>query len=113
MEEILSGLTHFENNPRLKKRIAFMIIAWRQAYPDIDVKKELGWANSWCECNPSKKPKSDYARFLNIWMQNAQKWALNPIKPPSLPPVKRYEVPEEEICTPDMFADLKAKLKRS
>lgn len=111
MDDLLKGMPLFENDANLNKRIGFLRASWTFSYPDVDLRKEIGWAHAWLIAN-QKRMKKDFPRFLNNWLRSAQDRAGSPIKPPhSLPAVKRYEVPEEDICTPDMFAELKNSLK--
>jgi len=90
--EILKGLKLYENNQKLKERINELIEAWQQAYPGINVRKQILAAHAWEMSNPDKR-KIHKARFLNNWMRIAQSYAesspvytepLRPVKP--LPP---------------------------
>lgn len=45
--------------------------AWRFAYPACDLKAELAKAHAWLLANP-KNRKSNYARFMQNWLQRAQ-----------------------------------------
>lgn len=43
---------------------------WLKTYPDADwIRQEFLSALSWCEANPKKRPKSDYAKFLGGWLR--------------------------------------------
>lgn len=44
---------------------------WRLAYPAVNVETELAAAASWLLANPANR-KSNYARFLNGWLNRAQ-----------------------------------------
>jgi hypothetical protein len=44
---------------------------WSKSYPQVSIQAELAKAGSWCFTNPSKAPKSAYARFLNGWLSRA------------------------------------------
>lgn len=44
---------------------------WSNAYPAIDIRKEVERAEAWLLANP-KNRKSDYVRFLNGWLSRAQ-----------------------------------------
>lgn len=44
---------------------------WQEAYPAIDVLRELRKAEAWLISNP-KNSKSNYERFLNNWLSRAQ-----------------------------------------
>ena len=56
--------------------------AWANAYPGVDISREVGKAYAWCVSNPSRAPKKDYARFLNAWLSRC--------KPPDIPPDPDY-----------------------
>ena len=113
MDDILKGMPLFENDAKLSKQIGYLKGSWSYAYPDLDLRRELGWAHAWLQSN-QKRMKKDLPRFINNWLKSAQQRSLSPIKiPQKLPPPPRYEVPEEDICTPDMFQELKEKLRRA
>lgn len=47
---------------------------WQQAYPDLDVKRELYQMASWCDANLSKrKSRRDVEKFINGWLNRSQK----------------------------------------
>lgn len=48
-----------------------LVLAWRAAYPAIDVTRELRAAASWAVANP-KNRKSNWQRFLVNWLARAQ-----------------------------------------
>lgn len=41
---------------------------WKSTYQHLNVEHEIKKAASWCLSNPTKAPKSNYARFLNGWL---------------------------------------------
>jgi hypothetical protein len=45
---------------------------WAEAYPAVDIDRELARAAAWCVSNPAKGRKSNYLRFLTGWLQRAQ-----------------------------------------
>lgn len=48
------------------------ISTWSTAYPGVDIQTEISKAGAWCLSNPSKAPKSAYARFLNGWLSRSK-----------------------------------------
>ena len=47
---------------------------WQQAYPDLDVKRELYQMASWCDANLSKrKSRRGVEKFINGWLNRSQK----------------------------------------
>jgi len=48
------------------------IQVWAAAYPSVNVEEELKKAAAWIVSNPSTAPKSNFARFLNGWMERNQ-----------------------------------------
>lgn len=47
---------------------------WQQAYPDLDVKRELYQMESWCDANLSKrKSRRGVEKFINGWLNRSQK----------------------------------------
>ena len=45
---------------------------WADAYPACDVSLMLRQAAAWLTANPTKAPKSNYARFLVNWFKREQ-----------------------------------------
>lgn len=45
---------------------------WAKAYPAVDLDADLAKATVWCLANPTKAPKSNYARFLSNWFSRTQ-----------------------------------------
>jgi len=45
---------------------------WKLAYPAVDLDRELAAAMAWCLANPTRGRKSNYRRYLNAWLVNAQ-----------------------------------------
>ncbi|MEI3168855.1 MAG: hypothetical protein V8S58_13645 [Lachnospiraceae bacterium] len=51
-----------------------LTIMWQQAYPDLDVKRELYQMASWCDANRSKrKSRRGVEKFINGWLNRSQK----------------------------------------
>ena len=48
------------------------IAAWKEAYGLCDVEAELKKSAAWLLSNPSKAPKSNFARFVNAWLARQQ-----------------------------------------
>lgn len=48
------------------------LTAWRNAYPAVDVEKNLLEAAAWCVSNPNESPRSNFSRFLNTWLARHQ-----------------------------------------
>ena len=48
------------------------IQVWKSAYPAIDVDREISKAAAWIVSNPQDAPRSNFARFLNSWMERNQ-----------------------------------------
>ena len=46
------------------------------AFPDVDIRKEVGKMSAWCLNNPAKrKTGRGITRFINSWLASAQKEA--------------------------------------
>lgn len=58
------------------------VAEWRKAYPDVDVRGELGRMESWLNANPSKAKKSNWKRFIVSWLSKNQREA-SALKPPA------------------------------
>jgi hypothetical protein len=43
--------------------------SWSEAYPSVDLHLAIRRASAWCLSNPGKRPKKDFARFLNGWFR--------------------------------------------
>lgn len=48
------------------------IQAWKAAYPAVNVSEEINKAAAWIVSNPGTSPKSNFARFLNSWLERHQ-----------------------------------------
>lgn len=48
------------------------LTAWKEAYPAVAVEEELKKAAAWIVSNPNDAPRSNFARFLNTWMERNQ-----------------------------------------
>lgn len=47
---------------------------WQQAYPELDVERELYRMASWCDANPTKrKTRRGIEKFINGWLNRSQK----------------------------------------
>jgi hypothetical protein len=46
--------------------------AWLAAYPSCDLDTELKKAAAWIVSNPNLAPKSQFGRFLNMWLSKQQ-----------------------------------------
>lgn len=47
---------------------------WQQAYPELDVERELYRMASWCDANPTKrKTRRGVEKFINGWLNRSQK----------------------------------------
>jgi hypothetical protein len=57
------------------------VLAWQQAYKEIDIFSELDAMACWCEANPSKrKTKKGVKRFVNAWLQRANQKGGSPFR---------------------------------
>lgn len=45
---------------------------WREAFPRVDLLAQAKKAARWCEDNPTKAPRTDFARFLGSWFGRAE-----------------------------------------
>ena len=51
---------------------------WKQAYPELDVERELYRMASWCDANPTKrKTRRGIEKFINGWLIRSQKEQLS------------------------------------
>lgn len=57
---------------------------WKEAYPAICVEAEIKKSAAWLTANP-KNRKSNYARFLNLWLSKAQDRAPRQQQAPTAP----------------------------
>ena len=49
------------------------IVAWKYAYPVVDVDQEIRAMTAWCHSNPkNRKTKSGIKRFINAWLGKAR-----------------------------------------
>jgi hypothetical protein len=116
--EPLKGLQLYEKDHRLCERIGLLMASWALAYPLVDLKSQLAWSHAWLISNP-KRMKKDLIRFLNNWMSSTQKELERrqgdrregerralANKPPDYSDVK-----EEDVVTPEMFEELRRKLR--
>ena len=88
----LADLTHTDTDTDTNKRIVVgtfllsdnseyeieqsFIDKIKNAYPDINVKKEIKLITAWCIANPKKrKTRQGATRFINNWFSTAQKTA--------------------------------------
>ena len=46
--------------------------SWSESYPAVNLRMSIRRASSWCMSNPGKRPKKDFARFLNAWFRNVK-----------------------------------------
>lgn len=67
----LQGLSKFEADKKLAKRIEVLMMEWHRAYPNVDLKEQLQWAHAWLIT--SGKRYQDMGRFLNNWFRRCQK----------------------------------------
>lgn len=44
-----------------------LMASWSESHPHVDLQAAIRKASSWCLANPGKRPKKDFARFLNGW----------------------------------------------
>jgi hypothetical protein len=45
---------------------------WQRAYPAVDIEQELARAAAWLNENPTRRPRSNYGRFLTCWLSRSQ-----------------------------------------
>lgn len=114
MFDELKGLFLWDNHGPLLKRFGFLLMAWRQSCPDVNIRSQLGWAHAWCVANPKKAPKKDIPRFLNNWMQSEQKKAGSPIRMPerslsALERQKQFEASHVDDMSPEEMAEIRRK----
>lgn len=112
--DLIAGLKRFENDEKLKKKIAFLVLELAKAFPDVNLKNEFAAAHAWLVITGSFK--RDYARFLLNWIKRSQN-RFNELKVTQgvTRPTKRYvEVlpAEEDIVDSDSWAKLKEELLR-
>lgn len=70
MQGWLDECTVFRGSKRLRNPLFWD--AETTATPDVDHETEVKKAQAWILANPSKAPKSDFARFLHSWFARAQ-----------------------------------------
>lgn len=62
-----------------------ILASWLEAYPGLDVHQEIAKAESWLAVNPTRRPKRDFGRFLNGWLNRA----ANDRRPTATPKTKQ------------------------
>lgn len=45
------------------------ILRWRDAYPEVDIDRQLSRMNAWLHANPAKTRRSDWERFIVNWLK--------------------------------------------
>ena len=56
------------------------VLAWQHAYQEIDVFVEMNAMSCWLQANPAKrKTKRGMNRFVNAWLQRANKQGGSPV----------------------------------
>lgn len=68
--EIITGLSRFEKDEKLCKKILFLVEDWRRTFPDVDLKYEFASAHQWLVMNNARY--KDHSRFLFNWVKRAQ-----------------------------------------
>jgi DNA-binding transcriptional MocR family regulator len=63
-------VTFLESNYTLQVP-APILEAWKTAYPAVNVEDEIHRASSWLATNPTRRPKRDFGRFMNGWLNRA------------------------------------------
>ena len=63
-------MTFLESNYTLQVP-APILEAWKTAYPAVNVEDEIHRASSWLATNPTRRPKRDFGRFMNGWLNRA------------------------------------------
>ena len=105
-------LCHFSKDDKLMKRIVFLEMEWKRAYPNVDLDKQASWAHAWLVTHPEKKYK-DFARFLNNWFKNSEKrFAETGYVTQKTSTYKEEIPPEEEIMTGEDFARMREAIRR-
>lgn len=74
------------------------IQGWKEAYPAVSVEQEIAKASSWIISNPQSAPKSNFARFLNAWMDRVQTRAAIRAIPLDKKALSSGEVPTCAYC---------------
>jgi hypothetical protein len=69
-ESVRERVTFFEGNYTLQVPDS-ILSAWRLAYPGVDVAEQIRKAESWLATNPTRRPKRDFGRFMNGWLNRA------------------------------------------
>lgn len=73
MHDYLNGLSLYQNDPKLQKRINFLILEWEKLFPHVDIKSQIAWAYSWEISQGPNRYKKDRARFLGNWIVEAER----------------------------------------
>lgn len=67
----LEGLSLFEADKKLVDSFPNLLKSWKRAFPEINLRKEIGKAHGWMLANPNR-PKKNLARFLSGWIGRAR-----------------------------------------
>ncbi len=67
----LQGLNLYEGDMNLCKKLPTLMIAWKDAFPGVDIIAEIKKAHAWEVSNPTKV-KKNRPRFLQNWLSRAQ-----------------------------------------
>lgn len=55
-----------------------MFKIWSEAFPQVNIRAEFAKMKCWLMANPEKAQKKRWLRFVNNWLNNADKNAKNP-----------------------------------
>lgn len=68
-DPVIASLSDSLTLDLLKKVKPEIQSSWLKLYDDPEfVKREIQQAAVWCQANPARRPKSDFARFLTKWL---------------------------------------------
>lgn len=100
--------------PRFKDwsfKIAEQITVWSKAFQvePGEIERQIAIAHAWCENNKAKAPKKDIMRFLNNWMQIADRKHSLRRGTPKVEP--REPDPEPDMSVEELIAIRKANFK--
>lgn len=91
----LADLELYSVDTKLCAEWSTLVIAWRKAYPGVDVVQEVRRAHAWEVSNPAKR-KIHRARFIASWLSRQQDRVHGPVAQPAQTYAGILDTPEAQ-----------------
>lgn len=89
---------------------------WEEAFPAVNIDRQLATAHAWLKSNPAKARKSNWRRFITSWLSRAQDRGGDTRAEHAAPAFKDVEefarnapMPIPQKCTESFFDDMQAR----